>query len=119
MHDQQAELLSKLKAGAELCDPEIQKEIGEMLESDVPEQDTELCYYPCGDSSKEKKNCSYRHLPEGENATPVAPLRTLDADGVGPCREEMVGDATVLVQNSKTAELPNCQFKTGRKELQG
>ena len=43
MHDQQAELLSKLKACAKLSDPEIQKEIGEMLESDVPEQDTELC----------------------------------------------------------------------------
>ena len=29
----------------------------------------------------------------------MATLHTSEADGVGPCGEEMVGDATVLVQN--------------------
>ena len=67
MQDQQPNLLNKLKSDANLNDPEIQKEIGEMI---LMGQDTERCYSPM-ELNEDKKEMKYRHLPEGENATPV------------------------------------------------
>ena len=52
MQDQQSNLLDKLKANANLSDPEIQKEIGEMI---LMGQDTERCYSPM-ESNEEKKD---------------------------------------------------------------